>query len=226
MNFAAQPGTFQDTFFSRDGSEPVPLMVSAKGLWMFDEHGKAYIDGSSGPIASNIGHANERVADAIYQQAKTLDYVYPRVGRHIANAALTERLCRLAGKPFERVGLASGGSEAMDFALKFLRQYAIAKGLSSKRVLVSNMPSYHGSTIGTLAISGDEAFAPFLAGFAVSGAKVPAPMTYRGQPGLSPEEIAERCVAALEDTILRLGAENVLAYVVEPVGGVATGCLF
>ncbi|WFU40033.1 aminotransferase class III-fold pyridoxal phosphate-dependent enzyme [Bradyrhizobium sp. CB82] len=193
---------------------------------MFDERGKAYIDGSSGPIASNIGHGNERVAHAMYQQAITLDYVYPRVGRHTANAALTERLCRLAGEPFERVGLASGGSEAMDFALKFLRQYAIAKGLSSKRILISNMPSYHGATIGTLAISGDEAFASFLAGFAVTGAKVPAPMTYRGQPGLSPEEIAERSVAALEDTILRLGAENVLAYVVEPVGGVATGCLF
>lgn len=193
---------------------------------MFDEHGNAYIDGSSGPIASNIGHANERVAQAMYQQAMTLDYAYPRVARHSANAALTERLCRLAGKPFERMGLASGGSEAMDFALKFLRQYAVAKGLSSKRILVSNMPSYHGASIGTLAISGDELLAPLLSGFALTGAKVPAPMIYRGAPELSPEEIAEQSVAALEDTFVRLGSDNILAYVLEPVGGVATGCLF
>lgn len=223
---AAKPGIFQDAFFSQDGSEPVPLMVRAEGIWMFDEHGKAYIDGSSGPIASNIGHANERVAQAMYRQAMTLDYAYPRVARHSANALLTERLCRLAGKPFERVGLASGGSEAMDFALKFLRQYAVAKGLSSKRILVSNMPSYHGASIGTLAISGDESLAPFLSGFAVCGAKVPAPMVYRDQQGGSPEEIAGRSVATLEETFARLGPENVLAYVVEPVGGVATGCLF
>ncbi|MER8861886.1 aminotransferase class III-fold pyridoxal phosphate-dependent enzyme [Mesorhizobium sp. M0757] len=224
-NITASSGMFQDAFFSRDGSEPVPLMIKAEGIWMFDEHGKAYIDGSSGPIACNIGHANERVAQAMYQQAMTLDYAYPRVARHAANAALTGRLCSLAGAPFERVGLASGGSEAMDLALKFLRQYAVAKGLPGKRILISNMPSYHGASIGTLAISGDESLAPFLSGFAVIGAKVPAPMTYRGEPGLSPEEIAEQCVAALENAFVNLGPENVLAYVVEPVGGVATGCL-
>ncbi|ASY73896.1 aspartate aminotransferase family protein [Sinorhizobium fredii] len=220
---ALKAGMFQDAFFSRDGSEPVPLMVRAEGIWMFDEHGKPYIDGSSGPIASNIGHANERVARAMFQQAMTLDYAYPRVARHATNAALTERLCRLAGHPFERVGLASGGSEAMDLALKFLRQYAVAKGLPDKRILVSNLPSYHGASIGTLAISGDESLVPFLSGFAVSGAKVPAPMTYRG--GLSPELIAEQSVAVLEEKFLSLGPENILAYVVEPVGGVATGCL-
>ncbi|RWN53647.1 MAG: aspartate aminotransferase family protein [Mesorhizobium sp.] len=225
MNFVVNPGMFQDAFFGRDGSAPVPLMIRAEGIWMFDEHGKAYIDGSSGPIASNIGHANERVAHAMYRQAMTLDYAYPRVARHAGNAALTGRLCSLAGAPFERVGLASGGSEAMDLALKFLRQYAVAKGLSSKRILISNMPSYHGASIGTLAISGDESLEPFLSGFAVRGAKVPAPMTYRGDPDLSPEEIAERSVAALEYAIVNLGPENVLAYVVEPVGGVATGCL-
>ncbi|MER8401999.1 aminotransferase class III-fold pyridoxal phosphate-dependent enzyme [Mesorhizobium sp. M1348] len=192
---------------------------------MFDEHGKAYIDASSGPIACNIGHANERVAHAMFKQAMMLDYAYPRVARNATNAALTERLCRLAGKPFERVGLSSGGSEAMDLALKFLRQYVVAKGSPSKRILMSNMPSYHGASIGTLAISGDESLVPFLSGFAVSGTKVPAPMTYRAKPGLTREEISEQCVAALEDAIVRLGPENVLAYVVEPVGGVATGCL-
>lgn len=220
---ALNAGMFQDAFFSRDGSEPVPLMVRAEGIWMFDENGKAYIDGSSGPIASNIGHANERVARAMFQQAMTLDYAYPRVARHATNAALTERLCRLAGPPFERVGLASGGSEAMDLALKFLRQYSLAKGLPDKRILVSNLPSYHGASIGTLAISGDESLVPFLSGFAVSGAKVPAPMTYRSR--IAPELVAEQSVAALEETVLSLGPENVLAYIVEPVGGVATGCL-
>ncbi len=200
-------------------------MIKAEGIWMFDEHGQAYIDGSSGPIACNIGHANGRVARAMYRQALTLNYAYPRVARHAPNAALTSRLCSLAGAPFERVGLASGGSEAMDLALKFLRQYALAKGLSSKRILISNMPSYHGASIGTLAISGDETLAPFLSGFAIAGAKVPAPITYRGEPGLSTEEIADQSIAALEKAIVNLGPENVLAYVVEPVGGVATGCL-
>lgn len=201
------------------------MMVRAEGIWMYDDKGNAYIDGSSGPIASNIGHGNRRVADAMHQQAITLDYAYPRVGRHALNAALTERLCRLAGKPFERVGLASGGSEAMDLALKFLRQYAVAKGTPNRRFLVSNMPSYHGASIGTLMISGDESLAPFLAGFSVNGAKVPAPMMYRIRPGSTPDSIVEESVGALERTFFELGPENVLAFVVEPVGGVATGCL-
>ncbi|MFC3320668.1 aminotransferase family protein [Mesorhizobium cantuariense] len=224
-NTQPQHGMFQDAFFQQDGSEPVPMMVRAEGIWMYDDKGNAYIDGSSGPIASNIGHGNRRVADAMYQQAITLDYAYPRVARHAPNAALTEPLCRLAGKPFERVGLASGGSEAMDLALKFLRQYAVAKGTPNRRFLVSNMPSYHGASIGALMISGDESFAPFLAGFSVNGAKVPAPMTYRIPSGSTPESIAEESVAALEKTFFELGPENVLAFVVEPVGGVATGCL-
>ena len=213
----------QDIFHARSNSVPLPLIVRAEGIWMWDDRGRDYIDVSSGPVVSNIGHGNPRVADAMAEQARTLDFAYSRVARHRPNMELTARIAALAGPGYERVCLASGGSEAMEIALKFLRQYAVATGNATKRRLITLSPSYHGGTIATLAITGDEALDPFLDGFAVKSDRIPAPFQYRVPAGYTAKDYRMACADALEDKIREIGPEHVLAFVVEPIGGLATG---
>ena len=215
----------QDIFYARSSTVPLPVIERAESIFMWDEDGKEYIDGCSGPVVSNIGHGNVRVAQAMADQARTLDYAYSRLSRHRPNMALTARIAELAGPGFERVCLASGGSEAVEISIKFLRQYVVATGAAQRRKIISCQPSYHGGTIAALGMSGDEGLGPFLDGFAVASAKVPAPISYRVPEGHTVESFADECADALEEKIRDLGPENVLAFVFEPIGGVATGCV-
>jgi adenosylmethionine-8-amino-7-oxononanoate aminotransferase len=218
-------GGAQDLFRADRETVPLPVMERAQGVYFWDEHGNRYLDVSSGPVVSNIGHGNESVARALFDQAKTLDFASSRQARHRPNVVLAERIARLAGPGFERVCLSSGGSEAVEIGLKFLRQYRLATGEGQRREVISCLPSYHGSSIGTLAISGDDAYQPFLDGFARTSAKVPAPISYRLPPGETAESYGRLCANALEERILDLGVENVLAFIIEPIGGLATGCV-
>ncbi|MGI9371307.1 MAG: aspartate aminotransferase family protein [Hyphomicrobiales bacterium] len=216
-------GAPQDVFFPKSNIVPLPLIVKAEGIYMWDEDGNEYIDVSSGPVVSNIGHGNIHVADAMAKQARSMDFAYCRVARHQTNIDLAARISDLAGPGFERVCFSSGGSEAMEIAIKFLRQYAIATGRPEKKQVITLMPSYHGGTIAMLALSGDEALDPFLDGIAVQSARIPAPFQYRVPDNYTPETYRLSCASALEAKILELGPENVLAFVAEPVGGLATG---
>lgn len=218
-----EKGGPQDIFYSNSNIVPLPMIVKTEGIWMEDDAGNRYIDVSSGPVVSNIGHGNAYVAEAMARQAKTMDFAYSRVSRHQPNIDLTRRISELAGPGYERVALASGGSEAMEIALKFLRQYVVATGQASKKRIITLSPSYHGGTIATLAITGDEALDPFLDGFAIKSERIPAPFQYRVPEGHTPESYRMECAEALEKKILEAGADNVLAFAVEPVGGLATG---
>ena len=169
----------QDVFYSRDNSVPLPTIARCGGIFLWDEDGNEYIDVSSGPVVSNIGHGNERVADAISRQIKTMDFAYSRVARHRPNIELTKRIAELAGPGYERVFLASGGSEALEIAIKFLRRYVVAVGRPKKQKIISCHPSYHGSTLALLGMGGDETIADFLEGMAEVSTKVPAPLSYR-----------------------------------------------
>ena len=156
---ASAPGGGQDAFYARANIVPLPVIERASGIHFWDEDGNRYIDVSSGPVVSSIGHGNARVADAMAAQAKTLEYAFARLARNRANIDFSERLAGLAGPGFERVSLTSGGSEAMENAIKFLRQYAIATGKASKRKIITCQPSYHGATISMLAMNGEVSLA-------------------------------------------------------------------
>ena len=218
-------GGTQDVFYRRGSSVPLPLIDRARGVFMWDEDGNEYLDASSGPMVSALGHGNPRVVAAIAEQASRLDYAYTRVARNRPNLEYAERLCSIAGPGFERVFLTSGGSEAVDAALKFLRRHAVATGQGSRRRVLSLHPSYHGATIAATGFSGDDTQAELLDGFAVSADTVPAPLSYRPPEGHTPESYAGACAKAVESAIVRLGAETVLAFILEPVGGLSTGAV-
>lgn len=216
----------QDVFFNRNRKVkvPLPMIERTEGIYMWDADGKRYIDVSSGPIVSNIGHGVTAVGDAMAEQVRTMDFAYPRVARNQPNIDLTNKVAGLAGPGFERVCFASGGSEANEIAVKFLRQYAIANGQPSRRHVVTCMPSYHGGTFGALAWSGDDDIVDFLDGMIEISPKIPSPVTYRLPDNHTVESYAMSCADALRQTIKDLGPDNVLAFMIEPVGGVATGC--
>ncbi|MCR9256958.1 MAG: aminotransferase class III-fold pyridoxal phosphate-dependent enzyme [Alphaproteobacteria bacterium] len=213
----------QDIFFPRSNPVPLPLITRADGIWMWDEDGNAYIDASSGPVVSNIGHGNKRVAAAMAKQAEQMDFAYSRVARHQPNIDLSARIAALAGPGYERVCFSSGGSEAMEIAIKFLRQYALATGRPEKRKIITLFPSYHGGTVLGLALSGDSAMDSFIDGMVTPAEHVPAPFQYRIPPNHTAESFRMACAEALDAKIRELGPENVLAFVAEPVGGLATG---
>lgn len=217
-------GGAQDVFQPRSNKVPLPLIERAQGIYQWDEFGKEYIDASSGPVVSNIGHGNAHVADAMARQARTMDFAYSRVARHRPNIELTARIARLAGLGFERVCLSSGGSEAIEIAIKFLRSYAVAFGEPQRTRIITCQPSYHGGTIAGLGLSGDDALKPFLDGFSWTAERVPAPLSYRPGANHTAATWAHACAAALDDKIKSLGPQNVLAFMIEPVGGLATGC--
>ncbi len=222
---AAQPpiGGGQTVFYPWASPFPRPLIVRAEGIRMWDDQGRDYIDLSSGPVVSNIGHGNVHVAEAMKQQALTVDFAYCANARSQANLDLTERIARLAGPGFERVCLSSGGSEAVEVAVKFLRMRALSRGETDRTQIITCDPSYHGSTLLTLAMSGDPDCLPFIAGMIAPSARVPAPITYRLPPNHTPETHAAACADALEARIKSIGADRVLAFFLEPVGGLATG---
>jgi adenosylmethionine-8-amino-7-oxononanoate aminotransferase len=198
----------------------MPTIVAGDGIHVIDDRGRRLLDVASGPFLANLGQGNERVLQAMLEQGRRLTYTYSRTTRHAANARLTEQLATLAGPGFERVHLTSGGSEAVEMALKFLRQYAVANGQPERHRVISMLPGYHGATTQTLGLNGDLA-APALWGpLTVPSEKIPAPLAFRAE---SPEAAAAASISALEETILRIGAEQVLAFVMEPIGGQASG---
>lgn len=222
---APAAGGTQDIFYSRGSRMPRPMIVRAEGIRMWDEDGREYIDASCGPMVSSIGHGNPRVIEAMARQARTLDYAYTRVARNRANLDLADRLAALAGPGYERVHFASGGSEAIDNAIKLVRQHALATGRPQKQRLIALSPAYHGGTIASLALGAEGGLVPFLDGLAVVADKVPAPVGYRVPAGHGAESYAMDCAAALERKILALGPETVLAFFIEPVGGLSTGAV-
>lgn len=219
MEYPARGGT-QDVFFPRSTVDALPTIVRGDGIHLVDDRGRRLLDACSGPFLAALGQGDERVLRAMHEQGRTLTYTYSRTSRHAANAGLAERLAALAGDGFERVHLTSGGSEAMEMAIKLLRAHAVATGQPQRTELISLMPGYHGATVATIATNGDVA-APALWGpLGHPSTKIPAPLTFRAE---SPQAAATASLAALEEVVARLGPDRVLAVLMEPIGGQSSG---
>ena len=202
-----------------------PLIDHARGVYMWDVDGKRYIDASSGAMVSNIGHSDPRVIAAMQDQMQKATFAYRLHFENEAAENLAWRLAERAPGDLERVFFVSGGSEAVESCLKLARQYALAIGESQRFKVISRFPSYHGSTLGALAITG---YTPMHAPFApmmVDQPKIPAPTCYLDRDDLSDHDRGLKYANMLEAEILRQGPETVLAFIMEPVGGAATGAL-
>ena len=213
------------TFYSPLGGRDLPRLQRAEGPYLWDQDGRRYIDAASGPVVTNIGHGNSHIVEAITRQAAACTFASRTAFVSDANEVFAQRLAELCGPGFDRAFFTSGGSEAIEAGLKFARQVAWVRGERKRWKVISRDPSYHGSTLGALSVTGDEEAEEVFGPMMVSMPKVPAPFTYRVPEGHTAESWQEAAAAALEETILREGPETCLAFIMESVGGLATGAL-
>lgn len=204
---------------------PRPMLDRAEGIYMWDTDGKRYIDGSSGAMVSNIGHSNPAVLDAMRAQMAKSTFGYRLHFQTESSERLAAMTAALAPDGMNKVFFVSGGSEAVESTLKLARQYVLTQGQSQRTKVISRYPSYHGGTLGALSITG---YAPMTAPFdpmMQRMPKIPAPRAYLD--GLDPDDPATGLHYAnmLEEKILEEGADTVLAFVLEPIGGASTGAL-
>ena len=202
-----------------------PVLAEARNVYMWDIEGKRYLDGSSGAMVSNIGHSHPTVLAAMRAQMDKSTFGYRLHFETDPSERLAVKTAALMPEGMEKVFFVSGGSEAVESALKIARQYALAVGQGSRWKVISRSPSYHGCTLGALAITGYGPLADPFAPMMQMMPKVPAPRAYLD--GLNPDDLATgtHYVAMLEAEIVAQGPDTVLAFIVEPVGGASTGAL-
>jgi len=202
-----------------------PRLDRAEGVYLWDTTGKRYIDASSGPMVSNIGHSNPRVLAAMKSQMDKATFGYRLHFENDAAEALATLTASLMPPGRERIFFTSGGSETIESCLKLARQYAVAQGQVKRWKVISLFPSYHGSTLGASAVTGMKQFTePFLPMMSAMP-KISAPVCYLDRDESSLEERGLRYAELLRQEIIRQGPETVLAFIMEPVGGASTGAL-
>jgi adenosylmethionine-8-amino-7-oxononanoate aminotransferase len=204
----------------------MPVAVGGRGIELFDAGGKAYIDASGGAAVSCLGHAHPAVLAALHEQLDRLAYAHTGFFTSETAEALADLLIEDAPAGLGHVYLVSGGSEAVEAALKMARQYFVEKGEPQRRHIIARRQSYHGNTLGALAAGGNEwrraQFKPLL----IETHHIDPCYAYRLQePGESDEAYAERAARQLEDKILELGADEVIAFVAETVVGATAGAV-
>ncbi|MFP4896252.1 aspartate aminotransferase family protein [Paraburkholderia sp. EG304] len=212
--------------FHRSPKQSLPVAVAGDGIEIIDSTGKRYIDASGGAAVSCLGHSNQRVIDAIKRQAQQLPYAHTSFFTTEPAEELADRLVASAPAGLEHVYFVSGGSEAIEAALKLARQYFVEKGETQRRHFIARRQSYHGNTLGALAIGGNawrrEPFLPIL----IEAHHVSPCYAYREQRADETEEaFAQRLADELERKILELGADTVAAFVAETVVGATAGAV-
>ncbi len=203
-----------------------PIAVSGKGIYVRDETGKEYIDASSGAAVSCLGHSHPDVLNAMRAQLDRLEYAHTSFFTTQAAEELADDLTAHAPNGLGRVFYVSGGSEAIEAALKLARQYFVERGEPQRRYLIARRQSYHGITLGALAVGGRQRqrkeFAPLL----IETHHVSPVYEYRERhANETPQAYGERLARELEAKIDKLGGENVIAFVAETVVGATLGAV-
>ncbi|PVB61430.1 aspartate aminotransferase family protein [Labrenzia sp. 011] len=204
----------------------LPVAVRGEGVFIHDRDGKAYLDASGGAAVSSLGHGHPDVLEALHRQLDMIAYAHTGFFTTDVAEKLADRLIEDAPEGLERVYLVSGGSEAMEAALKMARQYFVERGQPGRRHVIARRQSYHGNTLGALAAGGNALrrtqFSPLL----IETHHIAPCYAYRHQQeSESAEAYGARVAAELEDRILALGEDQVMAFVAEPVVGATSGAV-
>lgn len=225
MSHPSHPGR-PSHLMHRNLRQPPPMVGSASGIYVEDRQGKRYLDASGGAAVSSLGHGHPEVLAAMHAQIDRNAYAHTAFFTCEAAEELATRLAADAPGDLDHVYLVSGGSEAMETALKLARQYYVEAGQEQRSVFIARRQSYHGNTLGALAIGGNEwrrrPFAPLL----IDVPRVAPCFEYRYRP---PEQSTEDYTAALlrelEDTMIAAGPENVIGFCAETVVGATAGAV-
>ncbi|MDR3499521.1 MAG: aminotransferase [Parvibaculum sp.] len=195
------------------------VIVGAKGNYVYGEDGRKFLDGLGGMWCVNIGHGRDEMADAIADQVRRLDYYSPFDDLTTpAMAALAEALASHAPGTLNRVLFTTGGSTAADSAIRIAHHYFERIGQPGRRHVITRDRSYHGSTYLTASLS-DRSYCDGWSRESGFIHHISAPGLYRRPEGMSEAAFADHLLKEFEDKIAELGAENVAAFIAEPIQG-------
>lgn len=212
--------------FPRHTKQPPPIAVRGEGCYLYDSTGKQYLDASGGAAVSCLGHGDQTIIDAVKAQLDQLAYAHTGFLTSEPAETLADLLIEHAPGDLDRVYLVSGGSEAVESALKLARQYFVEKGEPERGRLIARKQSYHGNTMGALSAGGNAwrraQFGPLL----IDMSHIDPCYPYRLQnDGESDADYGVRAANLLEEELLRVGPETVMAFMAEPVVGATAGAL-
>ncbi len=212
--------------FHRNPRHPYPVALRGEGAYLYDREGRRYLDASGGAAVSCLGHSDRAVIHAIQRQLERLPYAHTSFFSNEPMEALADALIARAPKSFDKVYFVSGGSEAMEAALKMARQYFVEKGEPNRAHVIARRQSYHGNTLGALAVGGNQwrrkQFEPLL----IETTHVSPCYAYRGkEKGETDAQYGQRLAEELGKQIESLGGDNVIAFVAETVVGATLGAV-
>lgn len=200
----------------------MPEVSHGRGVFLWDTDGKEYLDGCSGAISCNLGHHHKGIRDAMLAQLDQVAFTYRTQFENGPAMALAEALVDMTNHDLEKIFFVSSGSEAVESAIKLARQYFVARGESQRRHFVSLRPSYHGSTLGALGITGYHPLEAPFADITQGSIKVPGPDFYRHTEADDDAHI-RKVLQETRERIEAAGGDSIIAVVLEPVGGASTG---
>ncbi len=203
--------------FYRKMAHARPKISHGEGIYLFDAEGKRYIDGSGGPLVVNVGHGRSEVIDAMTQQAQNVAYVHAIMFTHEPAEQLSTELAEIVPMQNPRFFYLSSGSEVVEAAIKLARQIQQARGNDCRHMIIGRTQSYHGMTLGALSVSGRPGLRKPYTNMMADMPHISPPYPYRAN--ISGKESADY----LEETILTHGAENIAAFIAEPISGASLG---
>ena len=212
--------------FPRNTRVDIPMAVSGSGCYLRDASGKEYFDGSGGAAVSCLGHGDLEIIAAVQDQVARLEFAHTGFLTSEPAEALADLLIENAPGDLDRVYFLSGGSEAIEAAIKLARQYFLEIGEPKRHRIIARRQSYHGNTLGALAAGGNawrrEQFSPLL----VEMSHIAPCYEYADKSDEETSfEYGQRIAQELEDEIIRLGPETVMAFIAEPVVGATLGAV-
>ena len=211
--------------FYRKLARSYPVCVKGEGIYLYDQNGKKYIDGSGGPVCVNIGHGIKEIAEAARDQAQKVAYVHGTQFTTIAVEEYAKELAKVLPQGIDKIYFLSGGSEATEAALKLARQYQLELGNQQRYKVVGRWYSYHGNTMGALSMCGRPSarklYLPLLSNFS----HIPPPYCYRCPFGKTYPQCNIECARILERVIELEGPETISAFIAEPVVGATIGAV-
>ena len=212
-----------NVFYRAGVKKNYPVMVKGKGVYLYDNKGKKYIDCVCGMGVANIGYGNEEVAEAMYTQAKTLNFAQTLSFTSEVQEKLAKKIIDLSPDGMEKVWFCSGGAEASETALKMSMQYHRETGNPHKHKVIFRWLSYHGNTMGALSMSGKtpwrKPYTPYMLNFS----HISAPYCYRCPVGKTYPDCNIDCALELERAIRQEGGEFISAFIAETIGGGTSG---
>ena len=212
--------------FPRHTRDEVPKAMYGEGCYLIDDSGKRYFDGSGGAAVSCLGHSDQEIITAIQEQVGTLAFAHTRFFTSDPTEKLANLLVENAPDKIDQVYFVSGGSEAVEASIKLARQYHLERGDRGRKYIIARRQSYHGNTLGALAVGGNEwrrkQFSPLL----ININHIAPCYEYIDKSDTeSTFDYGQRAAQELEDEILRLGTDQVIAFIAEPVVGATLGAV-